>query len=159
MKKVLLFVSNMFMLSLIIGLSLTGQIAKGDCVLGEPELFGAPVNRVTNEVGACLSADGLELYFDVKLYSWSNIYVATRVSREDEWGEAVALGSAINGPANDWTPRISADGLELYYASSRDGNMWSGTQIYMARRERIGAAWQQAKNLGPMINAAKGQSM
>jgi len=159
MKKGPFFVTRVFMLGLIMGLSLTGQIAKGNYVLGEPALFGPPVNRATNEVGACLSANGLELYFDVQTYGWSDIYVATRVSTEDEWGKAVALGSAVNGPAHDWTPRISADGLELYYASSRIGNMWSGFQIYVARRQQVGDPWQQAENLGAMINSASTQTM
>jgi Tol biopolymer transport system component len=65
----------------------------------------------------------------------------------------------VNSEAFEWTPRISADGLELYFASNREGSTYDGYQIYVSRRQSTNDAWQQAENLGPMINSSFNQTM
>ncbi len=66
-----------------------------------------------------ISADGLSLYFGSfdrpGGYGDGDIWVATRTSTEDEWGEPVNLGPNVNGGGGDYGPSISSDGLALAF--------------------------------------------
>lgn len=139
---------------LVVGLiTTTGTRVKADVTFGEPVPWGPPVNHYTTEASASMSADGLEFYFD----SWQggagilDIWVTKRASTEDEWGPAEALGPAVNSDGFDWTPRISADGLELYFTSDRLGGK-GGFDIYVTRRESLNSVWGPAENVGAWIN-------
>jgi Tol biopolymer transport system component len=58
-----------------------------------------------------------------------NLFVATRPSLADPFGEVVPLDD-LNTPAQDTDPWLSPDGRTIYYSSDRDGPR----QIYVARR-------------------------
>ncbi|MBL7187618.1 MAG: PD40 domain-containing protein [Phycisphaerae bacterium] len=139
--------------------SLSRSIAEADIIFGEPTPIGPPVNKGQTEYSASISADGLELYYDAWQSGKTDLWVTTRVTTDDYWGEAVPLGPAVNSSAMEWTPRISADGLELYFASSRGGQQYSGFNIYVARRQTTNDAWQSAENLGAMINSSNEQTV
>ena len=66
-----------------------------------------------------ISADGLSLYFGSfdrpGGYGDGDIWVATRATTHDEWGEPVNLGPNVNGPGGDYGPSISSDGLALAF--------------------------------------------
>lgn len=134
--------------------------AWGDVLFGTPMALGPPVNRGTSQYGASMTADGLELYFNVWVEGhWTDVWVTTRVSKDDEWGLAMSCGLTVNGPAFEWSPRISADGLELYFASNRDGTTYSGFEIFVSRRQSRDDPWQPAEKLGGMINSAFEQTI
>ena len=66
-------------------------------------------------------------------------------------GKVVNMGAVINSPAEDGSPSISADGLELYFGSQRsEGYGW--WDIWVSRRPHIDAEWGKPTNLGPEIN-------
>jgi hypothetical protein len=62
------------------------------------------------------------------------------------------LGPVINSVSNEAGPAISTDGLSLYFQSNRPGG-FGRSDIYVAQRPTVGAAWGPPRNLGPVINA------
>jgi serine/threonine protein kinase/Tol biopolymer transport system component len=123
---------------------------------GPLENLGATLNTAKGEGGACISADGLTLYFGSTRsggYGSDDIYMTTRTTTSAPWGSPVNLGPTINGTARDGCPWLSPDGLELYFNSVRSDG-YGGWDLYVARRETTTAPWGQAENLGPVVNTA-----
>jgi Tol biopolymer transport system component len=69
------------------------------------------------------------------------------------WSAPVNLGSAINSPSFDSSPKLSPDGLSLYFSSSRPGGHGS-FDIYVSHRQTLSDPWGPAVNLGPTINTS-----
>ncbi len=140
-----------------LGLVMAGtRPLRGDFRFGTPTPLGPAVNSADSEFDPDISADGLSLYFQSDRpggYGDSDLYVATRATTEDEWGEAVNLGPYINTAARELGPNISADGLSLYFSSTRDGGA-GGNDLYVATRESLWAPWGTPVNLGPVVNSA-----
>jgi len=63
------------------------------------------------------------------------------------------LGPTINTSANDLTPRMPADGLSLYFASSRAGGS-GGYDVWVMTRSKISDPWGAPVNLGPTVNSS-----
>ena len=103
---------------------------------GAPVNLGEPVNGEADETFPCVSADGLEIYFDSGRpggYGDWDLWVAKRATTDDPWGEPVNLGEAINSPYYDSSPYLSPDGLLLLFHGLRPGgpsvlNMWVTTR-------------------------------
>ncbi len=68
-------------------------------------------------------------------------------------GEPINLGSNINGPADDWGPSISPDGLSLFFGSGRTGG-YGNMDIYMTTRLSTDDDWGVPVNLGPTVNSS-----
>jgi Tol biopolymer transport system component len=120
---------------------------------GAPENLGSLVNSPQVDAAASISADGLSLYFvSTRSGGFEHIYVTTRATRNDPWGQAVKLGPEVNSGTSDGFPSISPDGLELYFASYRAGG-YGDLDIYVARRATQNAPWGKAVNLGPVVNS------
>ncbi len=121
---------------------------------GEPENLGQAVNSSAWDGEPSISSDGLSLYFGSKRsggYGGADLWVTTRASVSDPWGQAVNLGPTINTPFDDVDECISADGLSLYIDSFREGG-YGGTDIWVAKRETLSDPWSEPINLGPTIN-------
>ena len=127
---------------------------------GPLENLGPAVNSASNEIFASISAGGLTLYFcsdrpygDDKTY---DVFVTTRATKNDPWGQAVRMGPEINGPGGyNYGVSISRDNLELYVNSFRPGGIEgpSRTDIYVARRATASDPWSNAVNLGDIVNS------
>jgi hypothetical protein len=145
------------MSGVVVCLLIEGRGAKADYVFGEPIPISPPVNNSKSVVGASISANGLEIYYDVMESApglgMKNIMVATRPTPSDDWGNATFLGSEINIGFFNMCPRISADGLELYFTSNRDGQ----PDIYVARRQSPDDPWEEAVILDVLNNNQWGQ--
>lgn len=83
--------------------------------------FGAPVslalNTTFNDEGAHLSPDELTIYFSSDRAGTPDaydLYVATRASRDDEFGAPTKLAGASSDTTSERRPTVSADGLRLY---------------------------------------------
>ncbi len=63
------------------------------------------------------------------------------------------MGPAINSTGSEFSPSITADGLELYFAARRPGGPGSW-DIWVATRQTIQDEWKSAVNPGPVINSA-----
>jgi len=126
-----------------------------DADWGPPENLGPNVNTSADDSVACISPDGLTLYWDSKRpggFGYYDIYLSTRETKDDPWGPAVNLGPTINSSATDASAWVSPDNLELYFASYRTGG-YGSADIYVAKRARATDLWGDAKNLGPTVNS------
>lgn len=123
---------------------------------GPPENLGPVVNSTDGEWCASISVDGLTLYFTSNRSGGhggaADIWMTTRASRDDPWGQPVNMDPKINTTAGDGGAWLSPDGLELYFDSWRPGG--SGlADIYVARRPTTGDTWGEPTNLGPVVNS------
>ena len=137
-----------------------------DADWGPPESLGEVVNTSSHDEIACISGDGLTLYFCSDrpggCGGW-DIWATTRPTRNDAWGPAENLGPGINSATTagalsgaDGEPWISPDGLELYFESYRPGG-YGRADIYVARRATQNDPWEEPVNLGPVVNSQYGE--
>ena len=148
MKKTVLLVS------ILLALSSATNVVKADFTFGEPMNIESPVNSSDGEGSPSISADGLSLYFASLRpggQGLSDIWVTTRATVSDLWGEPTNLGPAVNSSAWDGEPSISRDGLSLYFGSQRSGGQGM-SDIWVTTRATASDPWKEAVNLGPIIN-------
>jgi Tol biopolymer transport system component/tetratricopeptide (TPR) repeat protein len=74
------------------------------------------------------------------------------------FGQPTNLGVPINTPEMDATPSISADGLSLYFASSRPGGFGGVGDIWMTQRATRNDPWSTPVNLGPVVNSSAAEA-
>jgi hypothetical protein len=120
--------------------------------------FGEPVKFPYGGDLDCFSSDGLEMYIAQYLSADNaDLYVLRRASVDDDWGPPVSLGPAVNSSQIDEGASISADGLTLYFHSTRPGG-FGRYDIYVTTRASRSAAWGPAVNVGPTINSSGADS-
>jgi len=73
-----------------------------------------------------------------------------------DWSDPVNLGPVVNSSSLDTGPRLSPDGLSLYFSSNRPGI--GGFDIWIARRDCKSCPWQAPVPLGPNINTTGNDS-
>ena len=124
-----------------------------------------PGSKATFSTGSSVTADGLEMYFTdgsggVNVGSprpggegGYDIWVSKRATVDDDWGEPENLGPNVNSRSNDDSASITADGLSLYFGSTRPGGL-GGVDVYVARRQHRDDAWETPVNLGPAFNTS-----
>jgi len=123
---------------------------------GEPVNLGPTINTPAGEWGVSISYDGLSLYFDTSQngsVAVNDLWVATRATTDDDWGNPVSLGPTVNSSGDDYTPSISADGLSLYFNSDRSGGV-GAYDLWVTTRETIHDPWGTPVNLGPPVNSS-----
>jgi hypothetical protein len=121
-----------------------------------PVNLGFPVNSSTWDVSACISADGLELYFGSRRsagYGDFDIWMTRRATKGDAWGVPENLGPILNTAVGDGPSWISPDGLELYLWSYRAGG-YGDSDIWVSRRSTKDDPWGELVNLGPIVNSS-----
>jgi len=123
--------------------------AYADFTCSTPTNLGPPIWSPGHDPqGCCFSRDGLELYFSSTRpggYGSWDIWVATRETVDAPWGEPVNLGPNVNSTAQEVTPAISPDGLELYFTWYHDYN------IRVCSRPSKDAPWSNPEVLGPPV--------
>ena len=120
---------------------------------GEPENLGPTVNSSAEDAGPSISTDGLSLYFYSERsggYKREDIWVTTRATPEDEWGEPKNLGPNINSMWGDAAATLSADGLTLYFCSDRPIGL-GHDELWVTRRQTVDDDWGPAETMGPPI--------
>jgi hypothetical protein len=117
---------------------------------------GLPVNRYS-AASPSISSDGLELFFDNGLrvrpggQGAGDIWFARRATTSSNWNEPRNLGPVVNGPFTEGVPKLSRDGLTLFFSSDRPGG--SGQRdIWMTSRASRTESWIAPANLGPAVN-------
>ncbi|HMG18255.1 MAG TPA: hypothetical protein VK573_05985 [Gemmatimonadales bacterium] len=123
-----------------------------------PANLGAPVNTTAGEAGAFVAKDGLSFYFTSTRpgsCGGFDIWVSTRASADDPWGDPANLGCDINSAGLDAAPVLTIDGHRLYFHSDRPGGA-GGVDLYVSRRrdKRDPLGWQTPENLGSDVNTA-----
>ena len=142
------------LVGLVAAIVLGGGSAKADFTFGEPTNLGPPINTASADMCPCLSADGLELYFVSNRpggLAAEDLWVTTRPSIGEPWGEPVNLGPVVNTESKDSAPCLSEDGLELYFGSNRPG--YGGWDIWVTTRATRNDPWGEPVNLGPTVNS------
>ena len=81
---------------------------------------------------SCLSGDGLQLVLSAIPPGGNaqDVMIATRTSRDEPFGQPVALPQSINAPGEDRHPVLSPDGLILALTSVRGGQQTGGLLIF-----------------------------
>ncbi|MHC4540615.1 MAG: hypothetical protein ACYS74_12665, partial [Planctomycetota bacterium] len=123
---------------------------------GAPVNLGALVNSGANDRGPSISADALELFFHSSRpggYGGRDIWVTTRTTTVDPWGELVNLGPIVNSSSVDLSPSISADGLLLFFGSNRSGG-YGSSDLWVTSRDTIDDEWGTPMNLGPPVSSS-----
>jgi len=123
---------------------------------GEPVNLGPVVNSSYKEGGPSISADGLTLYFHSDRpdgLGLNDLWVTTRATINDPWGEPVNLGPSINSSTYDDRPNISADGVWLFFLSTRPGGYGQG-DLYVTTRASVSEPWGPPMNRGPIVNSS-----
>ncbi|HCO96930.1 MAG TPA: hypothetical protein DIU00_23830 [Phycisphaerales bacterium] len=120
----------------------------------EPANIGSTVNRSGEDWAPCISADGLELYFEANRlggHGGTDIWMAVRETIDKPWGDPVNLGATVNSSERDGGPSVSADGLELYFKSRRPGG-YAYEDLWVSKRPTKDDLWGNPVNLGPTVN-------
>ncbi|HEV2131590.1 MAG TPA: hypothetical protein VGR27_10835, partial [Longimicrobiaceae bacterium] len=81
-----------------------------------------------------------------------DIWVSTRASIHDPWGEPVNVGAPVNSEFNDFCPTLAPDGQTFFFVSNRPGGR-GGTDIYVTRL-RDGKGFGEPVNLRRVNSAA-----
>ena len=97
--------------------------------LQDDDTFAPPVpvyelNTTVNERLATIRRDGLEVFFNRETAVGpvvQPIFTATRSSTAAPWSQPVQVPSPVNDSHVNLAPRLSFDGMELYFTSTRDG--------------------------------------
>jgi len=117
--------------------------------------LGPPVNTADRDAGPSILPNGLSLYFNsdrLGVPGRSDLWLSNRVTTADSWGEPVNLGPTVNSPDNDLHLGVSADGMALFFTSSRP--VGSGPyDIWVSKWSTIDMAWDLPVNLGPVVNS------
>lgn len=121
--------------------------------------LSAPIweaTRIDDEAQA-ITGDGLTLFYASKAPGGSgnlDIWMVTRPSRSSmNWSAPVNLGPAVNSPAIDTTPRLSPDGLSLYFSSTRPGGS-GGYDVWVTSRSSPSGPFGTPVNLGSAVNSS-----
>jgi len=142
---------------LVLALGLTTEVANADFTFGTPTNLGPTVNSSAGDVVDCVSADGLEMYFNSNRSGgrggW-DIWVARRQTTYDDWGTPENLGPPVNTEGTDAFSNISADGLELYFASDNRPGGYGDYDTWVTRRPTKDDPWGTPVNLGPVVNTS-----
>ena len=121
----------------------------------ETGIPGTHASLNTGALEGCpfISPDGKSLYMASDRpggFGGLDIWVSSRASVNDGWGEPVNLGEPVNSASNDFCPTIARDGHTLYFVSNRPGGC-GGSDIYVSRSRPHG--WDTPVNLGCALNS------
>jgi len=88
-----------------------------------------------------------------------DIWISTRASVNDPWGEPVNAGDQINSAQDDFCPTMARDGHTFYFVSKRQvgvqGVDWcGGGDIYVSRLRGEDGEFDEPRNLGCDVNSA-----
>ncbi len=135
--------------------AILAEQARAGILFGTPRNLGPKVNSSDSEFDPSISANGLELYFQSGRPGGqgdSDLYVVTRATTKDDWGQAANLGPVVNSAAGESGPCLSTDGLTLFFNSNRQGGS-GATDLYITTRKSPADPWAPPVNLGSVINS------
>lgn len=87
---------------------------------GQPVNLGSDVNSSEIESQPTLSGDGLTLIFGRRSTAAEDLWMSTRDTTSDPFGQPVNMGTDVNSNEDEQAPDLSADGLALIFFSTRE---------------------------------------
>jgi hypothetical protein len=110
-------------------------------------MFSAPslvtgINIGGFDADAWISPDLLEVYFTSNRtggVGGKDIWTSRRASASDAW-PAATVAPVINSASDDISPHGSADGLTIWFSSTRAGGQ-GGIDMWLSTRPSVGASW------------------
>lgn len=111
-----------------------GAMQDGPLMFGTPEEL-TMLSSAGDEDDPTLTDDELEIYFESNRGGTADIYFASRADRMSPWSAPVAVAPLMSA-GDEFCPKVSADGLTLYFSSSRPGGMGVGDFQVSARMNR-----------------------
>jgi hypothetical protein len=125
---------------------------QNDSGWSSPQIFGATVNTAAYEGQACISSNGLQLYFVSNRpggFGGKDIYVTNYI--EGLWREPHNLGPMVNTSGDEGAPFIHADGMHLYFSSN--GHKGMGKADLFLSTVVNDSTFTKPLNLGAPINS------
>lgn len=113
--------------------------------------MGDDVNSTGHDASSGLSPDGKMLFVFRGTRSGGGDVFMSQLEYT-EWSKPRALGKYINSDAHESAVALSYDGNELYFVSEREGG-FGGKDIYVSRWNARKEEWNEAQNLGSIINS------
>jgi len=127
--------------------------ADGTFSIGAP--LPSPFNRGKNQGGPTVTIDNKTIYFTIckdEGGAQPNCDIYYSNFSNGKWTEIQNMGAQVNDPsAWDSQPSVSADGLTLYFASTRAGGMGKA-DLYKVNKDPKTGEWSDPVNLGAPIN-------
>jgi len=120
--------------------------------IGEPVNLGPPVNSQWNDSDPAVTADGLTLLFSSSRPESDGLWISTRASTDEPWGEPVRIELNIDERVSRYGADIASDGLTLLFASDRPGGL-GGQDLWQVTRKDGNTPWGESVNLGPVVNS------
>lgn len=120
-----------------------------------PENLGPAVNSKDREANPFLSDDGLTLFFSSSRANGqgsADLCWSRRASVDDPFQSFETLPRAVNSFAADDSPCLSANGLQLAFASNRPDSE-GDYDLYLIRRSDAGSKWSSPENLKLPVNS------
>ena len=124
---------------------------------GKPVNLGPAVNSGAWDISPRESADGLTLLFHSTRgggLGGEDIWISTRATKNDAWGQAVNPGTPVNSAANDGEAVLTRDGLTLFFSSDRAGGI-GDYDLWVTTRRTTSDPWGPPINLGRSVNTPR----
>ncbi|MHC4207770.1 MAG: hypothetical protein ACYSTT_24205 [Planctomycetota bacterium] len=115
-----------------------------------------PAVEYTDALPGDFSSDGLEQYSywsGGNGYGGADIWVKTRATIEDDWGNWSNLGPNVNTAGDERAPSISSDGLALFFTHDHDTETVN-QGLYMCVRATTDDPWGPATDVGLPVNGS-----
>jgi serine/threonine protein kinase len=130
-----------------------------------PTNLGPLINTPRQEFPAGLTSDGLSLWFcrtSTRVEEFGEQFVATRATKDDPWGTPVSVGQGYDMRRLWKTIGIvpgttTGDGLDAYFLDWGIAGGYGGYDLWMMKRDMVGAEWSEPVNLGPVVNTSAGE--
>ena len=105
-----------------------------------PVNMDIPFNSPAHDVSPTISHDGLTFIFTSNRSGGRgghDLWICTRPSVQDVWGQPINMGLTINSSSNDYYGNLSPDNLVLFFESNRGGS-YGG---WMTVRKTVNDPW------------------
>ncbi len=124
-----------------------------------PRKLSDTVNAFAMQYFPVMTADETELIFTRRVGGRDNDDEDLVVCKKDSmgrWMPPVSLSPNINGPMNEGTCTISADGRQLIFTSCMGRRGYGSCDLFESRK--VGDEWTRPVNLGPEVNSPAWES-
>lgn len=124
-----------------------------DMPFDTPLSLGPTINSPWEESTPCVTDDGRQLYFCVRRPdrpSLVDLFVATRDKVDEPFSEPKPISGNLNGPGNDFFPRLADNGRILFFTST---NLETREQqLFTAVRSSTQEAFRAQPSVSAVIN-------